>query len=266
MQLDPTAVSAGVRLRTFEALGSTNAEALVQARAGERGPLWLAAREQTAGRGRRGRAWRSPRGNLYASLLLADACLPARAPELSFVAGVALHDALTALAASVEPRLRLKWPNDVLLDNAKLAGILVEGETLPTGVFAVVLGFGVNCASHPENLPYRACDLREAGIEVAPGQLLAALSRTLAARLAEWRQGENFTAIREAWLARAMGLGEPILVRAPGSEVQGRFLALDGAGRLVLGLADGGTQVVSAAEVFPIGPAPSPQLAVGETA
>lgn len=251
MELHRSAAAAGVRLLAREIVGSTNTEALEQARAGERGPFWITAREQTAGRGRRGRAWRSPPGNLYASLLLTRPCSAARAPELSFVAGLALHDALAELGPGLGRRLELKWPNDVLLDGGKLAGILVEGETLGDGRFAVVLGFGVNCVAHPAGLPYRACDLAEAGLEVKPEQVFARLSGSIVARLAEWGSGENFPRIREAWLARALGLGQPILVRGPDSEVQGRFMGLDGDGRLILGLAGGGTRLVGSADVFP---------------
>ena len=105
------------------------------------------ARSQSAGRGRRGSAWVSPPGNLYASLLLSEPSPKPLAPQLSFVAALALHDALCDCAPRLGPLLKLKWPNDVLLGPDKLAGILIEGESEP--VFAVVIGFGVNCASHP---------------------------------------------------------------------------------------------------------------------
>lgn len=128
MQLDPTAAAAGARLITHDAIGSTNEEALRLARAGERAPLWITAQRQTAGRGRRGRAWVSEPGNLYASLLLADPSTPDRFPELSFVAALALHDAVTARIPGLAGRVALKWPNDLLIDRNKFAGILVEGE------------------------------------------------------------------------------------------------------------------------------------------
>src|SRR6266481_4556190 len=119
---------------------STNAQALRLARAGERGPLWIVAKTQTAGRGRRGRTWVSEPGNLYASLLLTDPAPPERFPELSFVAALALHDAIGGRTPGLASRLVLKWPNDLLIDRNKFAGILVEGE----GV-AVAIGVGVNC-------------------------------------------------------------------------------------------------------------------------
>ena len=128
MQLHSAAVAAGYRLATHETLASTNAEALTLARGGERGPLWIVARQQTAGRGRRGNAWVSPPGNLYASLLLVDPAPAECAPELSFVAALALHDAILDRAPDLRADLALKWPNDILCGGAKLAGILIEGE------------------------------------------------------------------------------------------------------------------------------------------
>ena len=146
MRLDPAASAAGVRLIERDTVGSTNTEALALAQAGERGPLWITARRQNAGRGRRGRVWVSEPGNLYASLLLSDPSPPDRAAELSFVAALAVHDAVTSLIARAPARLSLKWPNDLLFDGKKFAGILIEGEGP-----AVVIGVGVNCAHHPKD-------------------------------------------------------------------------------------------------------------------
>src|SRR5687767_15682730 len=112
MQLDPSAAAAGFQLIIHDTIGSTNTEAYALARAGERGPLWIIAREQTAGRGRRGNSWISEPGNLYASLLLPDVP-PGRAGDLTFVAGLAVHDAVGELAPNMVFHLTLKWPNDV---------------------------------------------------------------------------------------------------------------------------------------------------------
>src|SRR5476649_2929184 len=125
---------AGVRHIAYETLGSTNAEALARARAGERGPLWITAKSQSAGRGRRGITWVSAPGNLYATLLLSEPSPPEHAPQLSFVAALALHDAVADCASALGPMLAVKWPNDLLLNGAKLGGILIEGESEP--VFA----------------------------------------------------------------------------------------------------------------------------------
>ncbi len=128
MQLDPRASAAGVRLVSHELLASTNTEALTLARAGERGPLWVTAGRQSAGRGRHGRTWTSEPGNLFASLLLTEPAPPEHWHELSFVAALAIHDTIADLAPGARPRLAIKWPNDLLLDGAKFAGILTEGE------------------------------------------------------------------------------------------------------------------------------------------
>src|SRR5688500_6136694 len=128
MQLDPRASAAGVRLIAHEVLISTNVEALALAKRGERGPLWISAERQTGGRGRRGRAWVSEPGNLHASLLLTDPAPTEQWPELAFVAALAIHDAVAEIAPGVRSKLAIKWPNDLLLDTKKFAGVLIEGE------------------------------------------------------------------------------------------------------------------------------------------
>ena len=153
------------------------------------------------------------------------------------MAALALHDALCDCAPRLGPLLKLKWPNDVLLGPDKLAGILIEGESEPA--FAVVIGFGVNCAGHPPDMPFPATDLLTAGAVVAPDALLAALSAAMLRRLAQWRGGEGFASIRTDWLARAAGLGEDIRVRLPEREMRGRFRGLDEAGRLQVEQPDG---------------------------
>jgi BirA family biotin operon repressor/biotin-[acetyl-CoA-carboxylase] ligase len=241
---------AGVRHITYETLGSTNAEALARARAGECGPLWITAATQSAGRGRRGAAWVSAPGNLFATLLLTGPSPPDVAPQLSFVAALALHDALAECAPQLGPLLKLKWPNDLLLSGAKLAGILIEGESDPA--FAVAIGIGVNCAAHPEDTPYPATDLAVSGALVSPTQLLDVLSRAMTARLEQWQRGQGFAAVRADWLKRAAGLGQDIRVRLPERELSGRFQGLDDRGRLLLQVANGVT-TVTAGEVFDLG-------------
>ena len=194
MHLHPDAEAGGVRLIAFETLGSTNAEALARARAGECGPVWVTAAQQTAGRGRRGNVWVSEPGNLYASLLLTDAAPAAHLPELCFVMALTVRDAVSEVAPQLAAKLKLKWPNDLLLDGAKLAGILIEAESVG-GIAAIAAGIGVNCAHHPENLAYPATSLAERGAIVAPGELLRALSHTMLTRLAQWQRGSGFAAI-----------------------------------------------------------------------
>jgi BirA family transcriptional regulator, biotin operon repressor / biotin---[acetyl-CoA-carboxylase] ligase len=248
MKLDPRASAAGVRLVTHAVLGSTNTEALRLANEGERGPLWVTAERQTAGRGRRGRTWVSQPGNLYASLLLSEPAPADRWPQLSFVAALAIHDAVVEIAAELKPRLAIKWPNDLLLDGAKFAGILIEGQAGGGAGNAVAVGIGVNCASHPVAMDYPATDLAAAAI--SPDDLFDALSLTMLTRAAQWRAGEGFFAIRKEWLARAAGLGEDVRVRLPDREVAGRFEALDEAGGLRLRLPNGAVTTVAAGDVF----------------
>jgi len=250
MQIDPAARAAGVRHIAFESVGSTNAEALSRARAGDRGPLWVTAQTQSAGRGRRSNTWVSPPGNLYATLLLNEPSAPAQAPQLSFVAALGLHDALAECAPQLGPQLKLKWPNDVLLGLAKVAGILIEGESEPN--FAVAIGLGVNCASHPDGTAFPATDLKAADALVAPAQLFAALTAAMQRRLAQWQRGEGFVAVRADWLKRAAGLGEPIRVRLTERELSGRFEGLDEQGRLLL-RGSSGLTIVTAGEVFGLG-------------
>ncbi len=249
MRLAPGA--AGVGLVACDTVGSTNEEALRRARAGETGPLWITARTQTAGRGRRGRGWVSEPGNLFATLLLTDPAPPGRAAQLSFVAALAVHEAIASLAPALAPRLTLKWPNDVLCGGAKVAGILIEAEGVRPLIVAV--GIGVNCRHHPAGTDHPATDLAAAGAALAPEALFEALSGTMARRMAEWQGG--FTAIRAAWLDRAGPLGGELKVRLGARELVGRFEGLDEAGRLALRLADGRRETIAAGEVFPVAPA-----------
>lgn len=252
MELDAAVAAAGVRLLVHDSVGSTNVEGLAQARAGVRGPLWITARLQTAGRGRRNRVFVSEPGNLYATLLLTDPSPPDRAAELSFVAALALHDAVVECASALGPRLRFKWPNDLLCDGAKLAGILVEGESTAGRPLATVVGIGVNCAHHPPGMAYPATDLAEAGALVTPQMLFRALARSLLERVRQWDRGNGFPTIRAAWLARAVGLGQRIRVSLPERELEGRFETLDGSGRLILRLANGNHEAVAAGDIFPL--------------
>jgi BirA family biotin operon repressor/biotin-[acetyl-CoA-carboxylase] ligase len=234
----------------YDTVGSTNEEALALARRGEPGPLWIVARRQTAGRGRRGRSWISDEGNLYATLLISDPAPPDRVAELSFVAGLALADAVAELAPTLSQRLALKWPNDLLLDQRKLAGILIEGETIDRRL-AVAIGIGVNCAQHPSDTAYPATSLAAAGSAGTPDGVLTALSRTMAGRLAQWQRGDGFAAVRSDWLARVAQLGTDIRVVLGAEECVGRFVGIDETGRLVLHGRDGTIRTIAAGDVWP---------------
>jgi BirA family biotin operon repressor/biotin-[acetyl-CoA-carboxylase] ligase len=248
MKLDPRASAAGVRLVARKLLPSTNTQALALAHKGERGPIWVTAERQSAGRGRRGRTWISETGNLFASLLLTDPAPREHWPELSLVAALAIHDAVVEIAPAIKPKLSIKWPNDLLLVGEKFAGILIEGEGNDEAS-AVAVGIGVNCASHPADADFPATDLAAAGAEIAPANLFAALSAKMLGRIAQWNEGEHFSTIRADWLARAASVGEIIRVRMPDRELVGRFETLDEKGHLVLTLPEGGKQTVAAGDV-----------------
>jgi BirA family biotin operon repressor/biotin-[acetyl-CoA-carboxylase] ligase len=238
-----------VRLRAYDTIDSTNAEALRLLRQGEPGPLWITAETQSAGRGRRGRRWISVPGNLHASLLLTDPGPVAQWPQMSFVGALAVHDAVVDLAPQIRPMLALKWPNDLLLSGAKFAGILIEGEGKEEEG-AVAIGIGINCAVHPAGAAFPATDLAASGASISAATLFAALSVKMLGRLAQWNRGNGFATIRADWLARAAGLGETIRVALPDQELSGRFEGLDDAGGLILIAPDGGKVVVATGDVI----------------
>lgn len=240
-------------LRAFDVLDSTNEELRRQAEAGAAEGLAVLARRQTAGRGRRGRAWDSPEGNLFLSLLLRPKVSPAEAAKLSFLTAIALAEALELAAPHLAGRISCKWPNDVLVNGAKIAGILLESRTgADARLEWVVIGIGVNLAHHPADTPYPVTALSVHGATVEP-ELFA---EWLLARLGYWHgrwQTEGFAPIRAAWLTRAQGLGQPVVVRLPDGELHGRFAALDESGALLLDLPDGRRQAITAGDVFPAG-------------
>jgi BirA family biotin operon repressor/biotin-[acetyl-CoA-carboxylase] ligase len=263
--LGPKARAEGYRIEVHDTIDSTNAVALSRARAGDRGRLWVVSTHQSAGRGRRGRHWGTPPGNLAASLLYLVDAPPGTAATLGFVAGLALDDALRRVVPDlsvkivldgVEPtsatggdRLRLKWPNDLLLDGGKLAGILLEAEGTATGGLAVVIGIGLNVTSAPGNLPYPATALAALAPGVDASDVFYALSEAWAGLERLWAGGAGFGRIRQLWLARASGLGEEVAVRV-GEEVYGGvFDTIDDEGRLVIRARDGTVRSISAGEI-----------------
>jgi BirA family transcriptional regulator, biotin operon repressor / biotin---[acetyl-CoA-carboxylase] ligase len=224
----------GFRLARHGQLVSTNDEAMACGRRGDPGRLWIIADAQSGGRGRNGRVWWSPPGNLYASLLLIDPAQPRRAAELGFVASVALARALRDILGG-DSRIAIKWPNDILHNGAKLAGILLESAVLPDGRFACVAGMGANCNRHPLDGLYEATDLAAiAGRLVAPEEVFEHLSAAMAHWLGVFAEGAGFEAIRAEWLSLAAGLGARISVSRPSETVAGVFRTIDASGRLVL--------------------------------
>jgi BirA family biotin operon repressor/biotin-[acetyl-CoA-carboxylase] ligase len=238
------------RILACDEIDSTNSEAFRQAAAGNEGPLWITARRQTAGRGRSGRSWVSPDGNLFATLLLTLGCGPREAAGLSLVAGIAVHDALEALAAAqgVTASFRLKWPNDVLIGEAKLSGILIETATRSSGGIDAAIGVGINLAWHPDGLGRAATDLTVHGLHVTCEQAVAALARSFHHWVAEWQEGRGFPEVREAWLARSIAEGTPIAVSTAGGRTTGAFGGIDGEGMLLL-VREGGTARITFGDV-----------------
>jgi BirA family biotin operon repressor/biotin-[acetyl-CoA-carboxylase] ligase len=256
VHLSPSTESAGYRLLSLEATESTNDDVLRAARAGDPGQLWITAAEQRAGRGRHGRQWASPPGNLYASLLLIDPCDVAVAPQLGFIAGLALHEAVEAAAGARYPQLALKWPNDLLLGGAKVSGLLLEGHRLQAnGALAIVIGFGVNVAHAPTNTPYPAATLQGVRSGLEREQVFQALSGAFASTFSAWgaslrrKASDPFEPVRKLWLERAAGIGQEVTVRLPSGEKRGVFSGLDRYGRLQL-KTSAGEELIDAGDLY----------------
>lgn len=237
------------RLVALETVDSTNEEAKRLARQGAPDKTLVWAISQTAGRGRSGRVWSSPRGNLYLSLILRPACAAARAVELGFVAAVALGEALRAEAGDLP--FAFKWPNDVLLRGRKLAGILIEADSgSSTALDWLVLGVGVNVASHPTGTEFSATSLKaESTAPLSVEGLRDAFAACFLEAMAGW-QRQGFPPVRERWMARATGVGAAITVRLPNATLRGRFVDLDADGALLLELEGGAVRRITAGDVF----------------
>ena len=226
-------------IRTVAETGSTNADLLAEARSGAPEGLWLRAEAQSGGRGRVGRTWLSPPGNLYASTIVRLHAGEPEAATLALVAAVALEEVASAYAGA--GRLQLKWPNDLMAGPAKLAGILLERAD-----DAVVIGFGVNLAHHPENLERQTASLHGLGVAAPdPGSFLIDLAEAFARWIARWR-GEGLAPVRARWLERAHPIGSAL--SANGRE--GLFDGLDTDGALLLRHADGSVETIRAGDVF----------------
>ncbi len=250
--LGSRAVERGYRLIGFDSVGSTSTEASRAGAAGDVGNVWFCALQQTAGRGRRGRAWQTAHGNLAASLLVVLDGSAEHAATLGFVAGVALATAMsqvTAVGSAHAPRIALKWPNDVLADGAKLAGILLEAHRHPSGGSFVVVGIGVNIVSAPSGLPYPAISLATLGIAASAEQVFAALSDAWVDSFETWAGAGGVEAILARWRGAAAGIGGEIAVTQDGEVVRGVFETIDGSGRLILRAPDSRRVVISAGDV-----------------
>ena len=230
------------RIRTVAETGSTNADMIALATSGLEERIWLRADRQTGGRGRQGREWVSPGGNLYASTLVRIRLSDPPAATLALVAAVALEEAVSAYLPGV---ITLKWPNDLLIGGAKLSGILLEraGE-------AVVVGIGVNLSHHPTDTDRVATSLAAHGVVVDPADFIETLAEAFARWVERWR-GEGIDVVRRRWIACAHPVGTPLTARLPdGTAIDGLFDGLDAEGALILRLADGTRRVIHAGDVF----------------
>jgi BirA family biotin operon repressor/biotin-[acetyl-CoA-carboxylase] ligase len=255
--LGSRARSQGYALVAFDSIGSTNAEALERARSGERGPLWLVTDLQTAGRGRRQRAWISPQGNLAATIIETMDVQPSVAATLGFAAGLALEAALQAVSVesvirsggSAGDNYRLKWPNDVLAGGQKLSGILLEAESVSGGL-AVAVGMGTNVVAFPEDTPHPATSLAKLGVNASAGDLFMALSDSWAEFRGIWDHGQGFAEIRRLWLERAAGLGDIVSIQSSGATIEGTFETIDETGCMIVSRPDGKRIAIAAGDVY----------------
>ena len=173
-----------------------------------------------------------------------------RLGTLPFVAACALHATLVELKPLKSHNVQIKWPNDILVDDAKISGILLESSALPNGKIAVACGFGINAAHHPDPVLYKATDLKTLGLDIAPEALFIQLAVNFDAVLNIWNRGRGFDAIRTEWLRHAKGIGEMISVNLAGTRIDGIFEDIDRDGCLMLALANGDKQLISAGDVF----------------
>jgi BirA family biotin operon repressor/biotin-[acetyl-CoA-carboxylase] ligase len=217
---------------------STNAEALRRLRAGAPDATVICATTQTAGRGRRGRSWASPPGNLHMSIVVRGVD-GAAAGQLSYVSALAVGDA-------IGPAASFKWPNDILVKGCKAAGILIEAESAQGRLIGLVVGIGVNILHAPDDTEFPATSLAAAGLPPVTAEDVAA---RFAGWRARWRES-GFAPIREHWLARAVGLGSAIAARLPNATLTGIFAGIDAAGALLLDGVDGDRRTIAAADVF----------------
>ncbi len=239
------------RLLSFDEIDSTNSEARRQALAGAEDGTLIWALRQTKGRGRQARSWSSPPGNLYISLVLRPDCSASQAAQLSFVAALALYDAIgSLLPPAVE--CHLKWPNDVLVGERKIAGILLESQlSAQGGLEWLILGIGLNVGRHPQEARVEATSLQDEGSDRSVDVVIAleAVARHFLTWVNRWLE-DGFEPIRSTWLQRAFGLGKKIDVRLPKETLTGVFLGLDEDGALILQLPMGEERRISAGDVY----------------
>lgn len=239
-------ISGAPPVEIFDALDSTNAEARRRIAAAAAADGWIIARTQSGGRGRRGRTWVSEAGNVYASRVVSPKAPLTRLPELSFVAGVATHEAVTAHLPPEAGPITCKWPNDVLVKRGKVAGILLESEGASGWL---VVGIGVNVRNAPEGVEFPATSLCAEGASPELTEVIVSLVTAFERWYGIWRR-DGFAPVREAWKQRAAGVGDVIRVRLEGRELTGIFHDIDPDGALLLTMPDGRRERIAAGDVF----------------
>ena len=245
-----SSLPSGYEVKTFDTIDSTNAEARRLVGENVTKPTWILSATQTAGRGRQNRPWISDAGNLFCTLLIQPDCTLRDAGQLSFVACLAVADVLWQYGPKTG--ISLKWPNDVLLDERKVAGILLETCKTESGrVDALAIGIGINLVHHPQDTDFPSTSLAACrGAKVpAPETALQDLDRCFAVWYDTWRE-LGFAPVRNAWLKRAAGLDKLVTARLAQETLSGRFETLAPSGELVLRLPDGETRNIAAADIF----------------
>lgn len=240
----------GVGAHFYSTLDSTNAFAKEKAEHGERGPIWIVAGEQSAGRGRSGRNWTSLPGNLYCSLLFAPGIAPNDIAPLPFIVALAVRDTFVALGASPEA-VQCKWPNDVLLNARKTSGILIESSASGNNIEYLVVGIGMNLMHHPKDAIFPATNFNEVFGNVPDTRtVMVILADKVKKRLDAWTLG-HFEPIRTEWLSCAWGIGEKRKIRTSGEEFIGTLIGLNGEGAVNVSLDDGTEKTIYVADIFP---------------
>jgi BirA family biotin operon repressor/biotin-[acetyl-CoA-carboxylase] ligase len=249
--LPSSLVPEGFRLIRFATIGSTNGEAKTRAEAGAPQGDVIVAEEQTAGHGRRGSDWASPRGNLYSSVILQPDCEPRRAAQLSFVAALSVLDAIRGSLPEAAA-IGCKWPNDVLVNRRKICGILLESAATHRGQLDwLVLGVGINIAHHPglEGAFPSSSLAAEGAHDLAIDRMLNRYLSALRRRYHAW-QRDGFAPLRADWLSWAIGRGGPVTVNLEREQLTGRFVDLDLEGALILETEGGSQRQITAGEIF----------------
>lgn len=228
---------------------STNVTAMQKASEGTRDNLWVVSGEQTAGKGRRGRVWQTSEGNLAASIFLKIPGATQNPELLGFVAAIAVAKSVRDVLGDDASKISLKWPNDVLVNDAKLAGILLEAKSLPGDNLAIIVGMGINVANVPMDVPYKTIALNQILPHLSAATMFAKLTKNWVETFAIWNYDQGRQQILDKWRELARGLGDAILVKRVNDQIEGKFAAIDDQGRLVVELKNGQFEIISVGDV-----------------